>query len=55
MREHFISEVFCACTRFALELARFSHDGIGLLLGNAHDLLFARNGDSLATRIFDKT
>ncbi len=55
MPEHLVGVVLGAGTRLALQLAGVGQDGVGLLLGDAHDLLLAGDRDGLATGILDHT
>ena len=53
MTEHLVGVVFRAGARLTLKLAGIGQDGVGLLLGDAHDLLLGGDGHRLAARIFD--
>ena len=53
MVEHLVGIVFGTGTRLTLELAGGGQNLVGLLLGDADDLLLARDGHSLRTGIFD--
>ncbi len=49
-----IGIIFGTSTRLTLELAGVGHDGVGLLLRDAHDFLLAGNRHSLAASVFDE-
>ena len=51
--EHLVSVIFRTGTRLALELAGVSQDGVGLLLGDANNLLLGGDGHCLAAGILD--
>ena len=55
MAEHFVGVIFRPGARLALELAGIRHDGIGLLLGDANDLLFGGDRHGLAAGVVDET
>ena len=54
MPEHLIGIILCTGARLALQLAGIGHDGLCLLLGDAHDLLLGGDGHRLAARILDE-
>ncbi len=53
MPEHLVGVVLGAGAGLALQLAGIGQNGVGLLLGDAHDLLLGGDGDGLAAGILD--
>lgn len=51
--EDLVGVVLGAGAGLALQLAGIGQDGIGLLLGDAHDLLLGGDGHGLGARVFD--